>query len=213
MRNKFKAAYRLLVAVLVLVISSRSFSQEMVKMCAVTSSDLNAKFTSLAADGDFKLLLNGLKEKGWTKLTAENYSYGFTGTYMDSITKTTVPVEFYAFDFFNKATNQMGSIIWRNNGKTVYKAYLIFAAGEKDMGKALQESVEMFAEGGKVQKASSWSRCFNSCASAKCAHFCIAAAAVCAVSAAAGGAGVAAWAACAGITCGLCFAVCALGCH
>jgi hypothetical protein len=199
--------------VFILISPGRVYSQEMTRMCNLTPEELNKKFQTLSADTEFKLLASGLKEKGWNRITESAASYGFTGTLRDSASKAEVPVEFYAFDFYNKATGQAGSLIWRSNGKSIYKAYLLFKAGEKNMGKALEEAVEMYAEGGKIQKASSWRTCFRSCASRKCPSFCFQAAIFCAGGVLASpGAGVAIWIACAGISCGLCFAVCALNC-
>jgi hypothetical protein len=113
-------------------------------------------------------------------------------------------------------------VIWRNDGKVVYKAYLTFPAGEKDFDKAIDESVEMFVEGGKIQKASSWGTCFKKKAREKCAPFCITAVTGCGLAAtaiilASGGSLVGLsmgfWLGCAGILCGHCFLTIALDCR
>ena len=215
MKKRIKTTLRILLMLLISVIAtSKSFSQEMTKMCNMTPADLNARYASLSTDADFKLLLEALKEKGWTKVNSDYAAYGFTGNMKDADGKSTMPVEFYVYDFYNKGTNQMGSVLWRNNGKSIYKAYLTFPAGEKEFAKGLESSTEMYAEGGKIQKASSWRSCFKSCAAGKCPGFCFHATIFCLGAVlAAPGAGVAIWIGCAGILCGLCFAVCALNCH
>jgi hypothetical protein len=198
-----------------------SYSQELTKFCNLTAGELKIKFDGLA----MKPLRNELQSKGFVRLITPGSSYGFTGNHKDADGKM-AEVEFYAYDYYNKATNQMGSLIWRNNGKSVYKAYLIFPAGEKDFEKALESSVEMYLDAtGKIQKASSFGRCWRRCVFKNCVTWCVGSISLCAAAtatlaiASAGptagigvGAAVAIFAGCAGITCGTCFAVCAVGC-
>jgi hypothetical protein len=196
-------------------------SQEVSKMCALTPTELKAKFSSLSANADMKMLKDELTNKGWSKLDVDGTSYGVTGTYRDADGKST-PVEFYVFDYYNKTSKQTGAIIWRNNGKSIYKAYLIFPAGVKDFDKAMEESVEMYVEGGKIQKASSWGRCFKNCIKRNCAGFCVAAATGCLAAAividlafggTATGLTLAFWIGCSGVLCGHCFLSCSLNCR
>ncbi len=219
-------SWAVIIALVLISISLKSFSQgSMIKMCNLTATELKAKFNSLAGLADFKLMQGQLSGKGFTKLNADGTAYGFTGTFKDSSGKV-FPVEFFSFDYYNKATNQMGSVIWRNDGKSVYKAYLTFPAGEKDFEKAMEGSLEMYVDAnGKMQKASSFGKCWRRCVFKNCATWCPGAIAVCAAAtatlaiASAGptagigvGAAVAIFAGCAGIACGTCFGVCAVGC-
>jgi hypothetical protein len=208
------ASWSLIIGLMLTSISFKSFSQgSMTKMCNLTATESKSKFNSLAGLADFKLLQAQLSVNGFSKINSDDRSYGFTGTYFDSLNKKSSPVEFYAFDYFNRSTNQYGSIIWRNNGVKTYKAYLIFAAGEKDFEKGLESATEMFVDAnGKIQKASSWRSCFIKSAKNKCGSFCFGAVIYCASGMVVPGAGVAAWIACAGVACGLCFAVSALSC-
>jgi hypothetical protein len=223
-KKLFKKALRSLIIGLILVaVSFYSFSQRsLVKMCNLNITELNTKFKTLSGDSGFKILLGELKEKGWSKINVEGASYGFTGIASDSLTRATSSVEFYAYDFYNKTTKQMGSVIWRNDGKSVYKAYLTFPAGEKDFDKALEGSVEMYVEAGKIQTASSWGKCFKKCVKNKCAGFCIVSVTGClaatividlATGGAAAGLSIAFWIGCSGILCGHCFLTCALDCR
>ena len=226
MKKKIKIQIWSLITGLTFTIFSLSaYSQEMVKMCNLSAEELKTKFENLSGRADIKVLKTELKGKGFDKLSAGEATYGFTGTFKDSSGKS-LAVEFYAFDYYNKTTNQMGSLIWRNDGKSVYKAYLTFPAGEKDFARAMDESQEMYVDANnKVQKAHSFGKCWKNCVFKHCKSWCIGSIAICAAAtatlaiASAGptagigvGASVAIFAGCAGISCGLCFGVCAVGC-
>ena len=60
-----------------------------------------------------------------------------------------------------KKEGQGCSMVWRQVGDQIYKAYLVFPVGEKSMDKALLLSEEWFSSGGKIQKAHSFGRCFR----------------------------------------------------
>lgn len=226
MKQKPVTTNWLLLTLLILIsMPTICFSQKMVKMCNLTPAELQAKFNSLSGEAGMKVLQSELTGRRFSKLSTEGTSYGFTGTFSDETGKV-VPVEFYAFDYYNRSTHQMGSIIWRNNGKSIYKAYLTFKAGEKDFGDAMETSVEMYVDGNnKIQKASSFGRCWKRCVFKNCVGWCVGAISICAAAtatlaiASAGptagigvGAAVAIFAGCAGVTCGTCFGVCAVGC-
>jgi len=183
----------------------------MVDICYQTRSELTSKFSAFSKDADFKLLTAELSEKGWSKINGVQTDFGFTGTLRDSSGKRNYSVELCLFDYYNKSTKQAATLVWRNDGKSIYKAYVIFKSGEKDFSNA--EGIEMFAEGGKIQKANSWYSCFKKAAYKKCPSFCVVSVIVCATALGIPDAGVAVWIGCAGISCGLCFAVCALNCH
>src|SRR5215210_3983910 len=121
----------LLVILLLTFVSVKTFSQEMIKSEVLTTAQLNSKFRSLSGDAAFKLLEKDLINKQFVKLKVDRSSYGFTGTFKDPSGKPSGG-EFYVYDFYNKTTNQMASIIWGNNGKSIYKAHIVFPAGEKD---------------------------------------------------------------------------------
>ena len=221
-KNGLARNLRLLVFCLFLMcISERSFTQELTKLCVLTVSELKNKFSALSDDADMKLLKNELKEKGWNKFENEQMSYGVTAVRKDETGKS-FPFELYVFDYYNKSTHQTGALIWRNNGKSVYKAYLLFPSGEKDFEKAMEGSVEMYADGGKIQKASSFGRCFKRCVSKSCPSFCLVGSMACmlggvAIIAASAGTAealaLAFWLGCTGFACAWCFLnVCAYNC-
>lgn len=141
-------------------ISVKTFSQEMIKMDRLTNSELDSKFRTLSRDAAFNLLERDLVNKKFVKLNTDEHSYGFTGTFKDKSGKPSTG-EFFTYDFYNKTTKQLASIIWGVNGKSTYKAHIVFPAGEKDFKIAVEKGVEMYVDANnKLQKASSWAKCF-----------------------------------------------------
>jgi hypothetical protein len=130
-----------------------------------TREQMSKHWMNLSKDKGFTELGKAIKAKGFEKLEEETSAYGFEGTYTDPSGKAT-KVAFYAYDFKNKNAKkgQGGSLIWRQIGDKVYKAYIIFPEGEKDINKALEGATEWYADKeGKVQRAHSWNTCFLSC--------------------------------------------------
>lgn len=128
-------------------------------MDRLTTAELNSKFRSLSGDAAFKLLERDLVNKKFDRLNTMEHAYGFTGTFKDKSGKPSAG-EFYTYDFYNKTTKQLASIIWGINGKSTYKAHIVFPAGVKDFKIAMEKGVEMYVDAGnKLQKASSFATC------------------------------------------------------
>lgn len=202
--------------------------------------EMSQKF---AGDAGWSAILKEVNEKKFTKIKHEKAAWGFKGKVKDKSGKE-VDVVFCTFDYYNPdSKNGQGcSMIWKKVGNEIYKAYLIFPEGEKDMDKALALSGEWYADAnGKIQKAQSWGRCFRRCVGgtqrtvvdaggvrfevpANCGLGCLASIAVCggatAILAVASSPGAPVtfptlaivFGICAGASCGVCIGACALGC-
>ena len=148
--------------------------------------------------------------------------------------------DFYNPSAIGQKSFQTCSMIWRKVGNDVYKAYIVFPKGVQDREKSFALAEEWFADAtGTVQKAHSFNKCFNRCinggrhsvavktifgsmtATADCKSQCITGVVACGgvtaiLELASGGLGtpvlIATFGICAGVTCGECFAMCALGC-
>ena len=148
--------------------------------------------------------------------------------------------DFYSPSAISQKTFQTCSMIWRKVGADVYKAYIVFPKGVSDRQKGFEGAEEWFADANAtVQKAHSFNKCFNNCinggrhsvsvttkygsmkATADCKSQCITGVIACGgvttiLQIASGGLGtpllIATFGICSGITCGQCFAMCAIGC-
>ena len=207
----------------------------------LTEKEMSDYWSKFSQDPDIVALTKDLNEKKYKKLKIKEAAWGFEATTISENGKKEKAI-FCCFDYYNPQSKNGGqgcSLIWRQVGKQIYKAYMIFPEGEKNMQKAFENSVEWFAKNGKVQKANSWGKCFVKCISTgntvvdfegfwgkvkvktNCKNGCLGAVAICGgvtaiISVATGGVGLPAAAAiffgCAGVACGTCFAACALGC-
>ena len=188
---------------------------------------LESKWTTYTRNPGFKILLDDVKRQGFTRIeNNERTAWGFDADFtIDPALSSPQDTEICAFDFYKKTSTgvQFCSMLWKKVGGTLYRAYIIFPEGEKDVAKAFEKSQEFFVdENNKIQKAKSFGRCWSRCldkrfSSANCAGAMV----VC--GAAAGGlvlAGIGvttpialgAFAFCAGITCLFPLATCAAAC-
>lgn len=214
---------------------------ELVSQKVFSPDEMTKLWEKFGGDEDWKLLTGEVRGRKFKRYEVKEGSWGFSGTVVDEKGKK-VPVMFCAYDFYNpnEKEGQGCSMVWRQVGDQIYKAYLVFPVGEKSMDKALLLSEEWFSSGGKIQKAHSFGRCFRNCiggntasvvlegpfgfktlVKADCKNSCLAGVAICGgvtaiLSVASGGLGVPATIAvffgCAGVACAPCFAACALGC-
>lgn len=155
---------KMLLLIAVGLIAFRSFGQNE-KIINFTSRELRANWEKFTKDRAFAALLQDAKGKGFVQVLNERGMFGYEGTVQDANGKDQ-PVLFCAYDFYNpKAPKGQGcSMIWKKVGARVYKAYLIFPEGEKDIDKAMSGAMEWFAEDdAKVQRAHSWGTCFLKC--------------------------------------------------
>lgn len=203
-----------------------------------TADEMTGNLKRFGADNGWMALEKEMMGKNFKRINSDKASWGFKGTMLDE-NGMKHNVVFCAYDYYNpkEKAGQASSMIWRKVDDKVYKAYIVFPAGEKDGAKALANSEEWFADdNGKVQKAHSWNKCFTKCieggkhkvkidgigsVTANCKNSCLASVAVCAaatgaIALATGGLTIP-WAVgifgvCAGVGCGQCLAMCALGC-
>jgi hypothetical protein len=206
----------------------------------LSSAMLKAQWGQFGKDKGWSALLAKAQAEGFQRIEAA--SWGLKGQGTDAQGKT-VDVLFCAFDFYSpsargKKSFQTASLIWKQVGTQVYKAYIAFPKGVTDLEAAFASSKEWFAQpNGKVQLAHSWGKNFRKCINggnhsvsvevgnvkikvkADCKSQCLSAVAVCGGAAsilevASGGLGtvplIATFGICAGIACGQCFAMCAL---
>src|SRR5689334_21944937 len=87
------------IIMLLSICAANCFSQEMTKLCNLTPRELKAKYSAMAKDPAIKNLRQELSSAGFIKIAHDAGSFGFTGNFTDS-GKKTVPVEFYAYDFY-----------------------------------------------------------------------------------------------------------------
>lgn len=205
-----------------------------------SEDEMKKMWDKFSSDAGFKELMKQVNEKGFKRINIPEAAWGFKAKGIDKNSKKEVDLVYCAYDFYNpkakKGEGQGCSMIWRKVGDEVYKAYLIFPEGEKNMEKALESSQEWFVnDKNKVEKASSWGRCFRRCIQkgnsiveikdvkvrTNCHNSCLGAVAICGavtagIAASTAGMGVPAAIAlffgCAGVGCAPCFAACALGC-
>jgi hypothetical protein len=220
-------------------LDNSNLGKEIIDQDIFSPEEMQSNWKKFMDDKSWKALFDDVEAKTpFKRINHEKAAWGFKGIMVDEKGKKH-QVMFCAYDFYNpkEKSGQGCSMIWKKVDDDVYKAYIVFPAGEKNMDKALAESKEWFADrDGKVQRAHSWGKCFRECTQqgkhsvsvgdikikANCANSCLAAVAVCggvtaALSIATGGFGVpvtvAIFAGCAGVACGQCVAICALGCQ
>ncbi len=213
----------LLLGALVWLAPLSASAQDVVDMKQFSPKEMDALWDQFGKDQGWAAINKDVATKKFQRIKHEKASWGFKGSRKNAKGQME-DVIFCAFDFYNpNSKNGQGcSMIWRKVGGETYKAYLIFPDGEKDFDKALEASLEWFAdEKGQIQKANSWGRCFRRCNRSICGPGCLASIAVCGgataiLAVATGGLGVPGAAIvfgiCAGYGCGFCMAGCAVGC-
>jgi hypothetical protein len=209
---------------------------------ALTEKEVTSKWQEFASDKGWQALMKEVEGKGFKRI--DQSSSGFRGTIKNPADGKSMEVLFYAYDFYSPAATrdksfQTASMIFGNIGGRIYKAYLVFPRGVKDIKTALAESQEWFADdNGKVQKAHSFGSRLGRCieggkhvvyiegpngikmrVTANCKTSCLAAIAVCGGAAAilevaSGGLGtvplIGVFFLCAGGGCASCLVMCAL---
>lgn len=240
MKKTGKLFAALLLGALVWLAPALASAQELADMKQFSPKEMDALWDRFSKDQGWAAINKDVASKKFQRVKHEKASWGFKGSVKNAKGQME-DVMFCAFDFYNpNSKNGQGcSMIWRKAGNETYKAYLIFPEGEKNFDKALEASVEWFAdEKGQIQKANSWGKCFRTCVvsnakvmvdvngtkfnvPASCGSGCLASIAVCGgataiLAAATGGVGflgaAAVFGICAGVSCGSCIAICALGC-
>ena len=186
-----------------------------------TATEMKLNWDKFSIDAGWKNLNAELKEKGFGRLSNEKTMWGYEGYIIDSL-KNKQPVMFCAFDLARKGYNGLASMIWVKKGAQLYKAFIIFPDGEKDVEKAFENSTEYYADASdKLQKANSFGRCWRRECRKDCPSFCLSSITACATAAAtiaASGLGIttpvaiAIFGGCAGIACIGCLAVQAIQC-
>lgn len=239
MKTLGNLSFAWLLVALVCWLPNRAVAQNPLKMEQFSPKEMEMMWARFEKDAGWSAIVKDVAGKKFQRVKHEKASWGFKGTLMRNGKE--VDVLFCAFDFYNPASKagQGCSMIWRKVGDEVYKAYLIFPDGEKDFDKALEGSVEWFAdEKGGIQKANSWGKCFRKCVKGSnkvvvdikgnkfsvpdgCSSGCLASIAVCGgataiLAAVTGGvtfpAAAIMFGVCAGVSCGTCIGICALGC-
>lgn len=195
-----------------------------------SNAELKTRWKVISADLGMKSILKELSTKNMKEISDKESSYGFKCKAIQN--NKIVEAEFFTKDFYDKMNNSYASIIWKVVGKKVYKAYILFPklAKDKDIFDALEQGEEFYCDGqNNIQLAHSWRKCFKKCVFKRCPLWCGAAIGTCAgaigtiataVAIGTGGLGaaafpqaLAAFGICAGVSCGLCFATCAIGCE
>jgi hypothetical protein len=240
MKKVGKMSAVLLLGALVWLAPLSASAQDVVDMKQFSPKEMDALWDQFGKDQGWAAINKDVATKKFQRIKHEKASWGFKGSRKNAKGQME-DVLFCAFDFYNPNSKkgQGCSMIWRKVGDVTYKAYLIFPDGEKDFDKALEASLEWFAdEKGQIQKASSWGRCFRRCTRSNdrttvdsngtrfsvpsgCGAGCLASVAVCGGATAilavvTGGVtfpvAALAFGLCAGLSCGACFVACAVGC-
>lgn len=138
-------------------------------MKAFTINQLDQQYNRYNTNAGFKAVTKQMATLGFKRLVGKKeFAWGYTGHMIyDTVLGTSPqPVEICVFDFYKKTPTgaQMASVIWRKVGGAVYKCYIIFPEGEKDIEKAFERSIEYYADtNNKLVKAKSFGRCWAKC--------------------------------------------------
>ena len=139
------------------------------KLKVFNLNELEGNWTKYTKDPNFKILLDDLKKKGFTRIEKnEKTSWGYEGKLLrDSlVSSVSEAVEICAFDFHKKTATggQMASMVWRKVGNEIYKCYMIFPENDKDTQNALEKTQEFtVTENGKIEPSNSLGRCWSKC--------------------------------------------------
>lgn len=206
-----------------------------------TAAEIKTFESSLTKNKVWSQLMALATQKGYIPVNAAQAKFGFTGEWENLTTKTKSPARFFIIDLWNPK-NKLGqgaSLVYRQANGQTYIALCEFPVGVTNGTTALDSCIETTVENGKLVPAKSWSRCFRRCAGGQpgkvivdvkggtfsvpggCGTGCLGSIAVCGgvtaiLTVATGGAAffpaAITFGICAGVSCGVCFAVCALGC-
>lgn len=191
-------------------------------------AELESKWAIYLKDPGFKAVADNLAGLGFKRIANnDKFAWGYTGSFTsDTVLGTSPqPVEVCVFDYYKKTATggQMATVVWRKVSETIYKAYILFPEGVKDVATSMERSLEYYADNtNKIQKADSYGKCWSKCVfkrfnATNCAGA-ITACAGAAAAAAAAGIGVTTpialgiFAACAGVFCLYPLAVCLAYC-
>jgi hypothetical protein len=130
---------------------------------------LETKWTSYVADKGFATLLAAVKKEGFIRIEKnEKAAWGFDAGFIadTSLGTSEQKAEVCSFDFYRKTDKgvQMCTMVWRKVGSEIYKAYIVYPVGEKNIQTALEKSDEFYVdENNKIQKAHSFGKCWAKC--------------------------------------------------
>jgi hypothetical protein len=206
-----------------------------------SATELKSFEAKLAKNADWAKLVALATQNGLVPINAKECKFGFTGEWENLSTKAKSPARFFIVDLWNpKSKKGKGaSLVYRQANGQTYMALCEYPEGQTNGALALDSCVETTVQNGKLVLAKSWSRCFRRCAGGQpgnvivdvkggkfnvpggCGTGCLGSIAVCggvtAILAVAAPpvsffAAACTFGICAGVSCGVCFAVCALGC-
>jgi hypothetical protein len=132
-------------------------------------STLESKWTSYIADKGFATLLAAVKNEGFIRIEKnEKTAWGFSAGFIadTSLGTSEQKAEVCSFDFYRKTAKgvQMCTMVWRKVGNEIYKAYIVYPVGEKNIQTALEKSEEYYVdENNKIQEAHSFGKCWAKC--------------------------------------------------
>lgn len=130
---------------------------------------LESKWASYVTDKGFSLLLAAVKKQGFIRIEKnEKAAWGFDAGFIADTTLGTKEqkAEVCSFDFYKKTAKgvQMCTMVWRKVGGEIYKAYIVYPVGEKNIQTALENSEEYYVdENNTIQKAHSFGKCWAKC--------------------------------------------------
>jgi hypothetical protein len=126
------------------------------KLNTLSKEKLKEKLGQFKNDKAFAALMGDVQKKGFKKVEREDAQWGFEGEVTDKSGKTQA-VLFCIYDYVKESSGngpqQFCSMLWRKVGNRVYKAYLVFPAGETNMEKALSEASEWYADEKGIHKS------------------------------------------------------------
>lgn len=203
--------------------------------------DISALEDILNKNKEWNLINEYAIKKGYTNIRAKEAKFGFTCEIVYSSSKIKNNASFFIVDLWNPKSKkgQGASLVFKEIHNKIYVALCEFPIGETNGDIALEKCVETTIENGKFVLAKSWSRCFRKCTKGDqkvmvdakgvqfrvpsgCSSGCLASIAVCggatAILAAVAPpvsffAAAMTFGICASVSCGICFAACALGCQ
>ncbi|MBX3241891.1 MAG: hypothetical protein KIT80_12960 [Chitinophagaceae bacterium] len=148
-------------------VSQRTKENKEEPFASFSNEQLKKKLGEFQRDKEFNLLWTEVHRKGFRRIDSERSQWGFEGELTDRSGKTQ-KVLFCIYDLESsgrdKKSTQKSSLIWRQVGDSIYKAYIVLPEGVETVEKALETSEEWYADARGIQKANSWGKCFLKCA-------------------------------------------------